>query len=524
MGDEFWQHERARICKTLIENRKIKSEPVKQEPGDDGPGVVPGERCVKSETNVKDEERKFPPKAAGLFEFYSGLPHQALVKMTLVKDAKESALLKAVNELKCKVKKFRDLYNRTSKKWNVVRQQHRRRKTTASKPDRFHTGRKNRKLSSWGGITLAIMRAVSQTCAWKVATNFETDASGQSVIRYEHKTAGCLTVSSNDYYQSNECELLREDSNDWQWGIFTTRTDATNKTIVHQEKLQVTVSKAKCNLVTGSGDRKTTQTENFADCLYVREGTGAATHGLVLKQMRSLGSPDWEQEWCKYKEVAHTDETGKFLGMKDGRQKPKYYKWFVNATDAGPDEKSLRQYVLWRLFLIPWCLGLSFDCHFHQLHIIEKNLLLVLDDWISVLGLEGPLSTKHYFSAIATLSNTFREVSSKMRQFWLDTFPGTTRVFAGKLPPRCISGRRLSTNNFHLWFLERTFEKLKVIYGKVLETLPSNKPKANGKSTQPVNETEEVSAEQHRQKLGKWRQLTNNILSCPAFEVRPSEA
>ena len=137
--------------------------------------------------------------------------------------------------------------------------------------------------------------------------------------------------------------------------------------------------------------------------------------------------------------------------------------------------------------------------------------------WIVVLELGSAVGSGSYFGLMATLSNTFRQFSPRIASKMMELDETKTRRFAGTLPPRCISGRWLSTLHFQQWVLARGWCFLRTIVFAVFADLPEIK-KAAAKHG-PRDETEEESAAQFSAKLGRWRQRTVTVLQCNMFEV-----
>ena len=206
--------------------------------------------------------------------------------------------------------------------------------------------------------------------------------------------------------------------------------------------------------------------------------------------------------------------------MKPGHKYPRHRKWHLQCTDAGSDEKKVRDYAQFIISRIPWAFGMADDCMQHQLHIINSGLLKTLDQWLVLFSLTACLTSVFYFSLIATLANTLREYSARCKERHLELYPGTTLRFAGKLPPRCLSGRWMSSINFVEWVLQRGFEKLRAILNAVIADLPSASGAPAGGASAPRDETDELTAEQREAKLSKWKLSASKSLRCTQLEAR----
>ena len=107
--------------------------------------------------------------------------------------------------------------------------------------------------------------------------------------------------------------------------------------------------------------------------------------------------------------------------MKPGHTQPSYIAAYALTTDAGGDERKVRECAAFLMAVIPWIILMHIDCYQHQCHIIVSMVLLHADLWIVLLDAEVPVPK--YFSCLSTLSNTLRESSAKLRDIWLELFP-----------------------------------------------------------------------------------------------------
>ena len=117
-------------------------------------------------------------------------------------------------------------------------------------------------------------------------------------------------------------------------------------------------------------------------------GTGTELYNIILKELRSVGCPDWFSEAFDPNRSITT---------------------FAMVMDQGPDNqavvKIIRSLLASRIhvsLVVVWCF-------MHQYHIAVKNMLLVLDTWSwSDTQLSPP-----YFNGLATISNCWRTAHLK---------------------------------------------------------------------------------------------------------------
>ncbi len=133
----------------------------------------------------------------------------------------------------------------------------------------------------------SLIRAGAGSMAWRTGAHCETDVSGETILRWERKTDACCTLVARDFYDSNEARLAEAVDLDQVfpdlYGIHTVMTDATNKTIIHQEKCQVTSCSSKCRHTCAvTGQRLPLEcSEDYGDVLIAKGAKAADTQGLV---------------------------------------------------------------------------------------------------------------------------------------------------------------------------------------------------------------------------------------------------
>ena len=186
---------------------------------------------------------------------------------------------------------FRRAELKRRRKWCAVSGVHRKNRPK-KRCDDFHIGKTNRKLSVKGGCTLAVMQVSTATPAWKTGSSQRTDASHQTVIRWQRTASAALTVESKEWYATQEAALDDHKSDEherWRWGNHSVRADATNKKVVHNESLEVCVAASDYNHFDYNTCQRysTDRRELYADCLIQTGKTAARTLAAVQKQVSS---------------------------------------------------------------------------------------------------------------------------------------------------------------------------------------------------------------------------------------------
>ena len=279
-----------------------------------------------------------------------------------------------------------------------------------------------------------------------MAASQHTDASHQTVIRWERRTAGAMLSESRKWYSHYETALKSEVPT-LQWANHCVRMDATNKRVLHKQSLVVCAVRSSYRLP----NEKTETREIYSDVLFQSGHSAAHALGHARKQMSNTGCPTWADALELYNAHVIYDKDGIFTQWKlDSKLNCRSV--YAFTTDAGPDERACRDKIA---YMVAQCPGIYFyelNCTQHQLHLIAKGLLSSSDLFVSYLIPPATLPSASYYSNLACLSNCMREYSAKLTRTWLELFPDTTLRMASKLPPRCIANRWASTIRFQRFF------------------------------------------------------------------------
>ena len=169
---------------------------------------------------------------------YAGLDSRMLSALLEKQDIMLKKLTGKLRSSRQRLAALHMCVHRAVGKWKSVRRQHRRTKPNKkSKSDQYHAGRANRNVSSWGGATMSLMKAVSFGSAWKVGASLQTDASAQTVNRWDCNTNAALLCGAKSWYKHNETKLQAPPpgNNCFNYVVHSIRSDGTNGKILHKE-------------------------------------------------------------------------------------------------------------------------------------------------------------------------------------------------------------------------------------------------------------------------------------------------
>ena len=207
-----------------------------------------------TKTNVKQEQHPThtnTPSGKSRRQFYDTCDRAMLVALLDSRDSLVLRLQHRIVNLAGKLKKFKKEFKRNLSKWSRVGKLHRK---NIAKPlhDGYHIGKgqKRARLSPFGGVSLAVMRSVTAQGAWRVGLSAGTDVSRQTLCRWEATCDEALDKHSADWYADKETRLRkplpqehtstsRFDNVPSQWGCHAVRSDASNKTVLHREAVEV---------------------------------------------------------------------------------------------------------------------------------------------------------------------------------------------------------------------------------------------------------------------------------------------
>ncbi len=203
---------------------------------------------------------------------------------------------------------------------------------------------------------------------------------------------------------------------------------------------------------------------------------------------------------------------------------------FADTTDAGSDQTARRKQTLAALAGagLPGIFFVDSHCLIHQFHLVVRETLTLIDDFLSALcddkssgNMDDPSSFKFrgYFSSLSELANYWRENAGDFVAMW-EKFHGTTNPSKNTnyraYPIRVVAGRWGSISHGEQFILARTRDLLQPVFLALLsKRMKAAKPKETAKKkaqkkkeTKTATKTEALvdddSKEAWHMKLSKW--------------------
>ncbi len=130
------------------------------------------------------------------------------------------------------------------------------------------------------------------------------------------------------------------------------------------------------------------------------------------------------------------------------------------------------------------------------------KLLKSADEFITVLC---PGLGYRFFGSIATVSNTWREYSSKVKSAWVELHRNDGLKYGKKIPPRCLSGRWASHIKFLSFTLDIPTDQVVRVLVYVLSGVDTEVPTENNGA---LDENSLEDKRQYKIKMGKWKATT----------------
>ena len=158
--------------------------------------------------------------------------------------------------------------------------------------------------------------------------------------------------------------------------------------------------------------------------------------------MQSLGVPDWrtprlelDTESVEKELVLQHD-----IALAEGELPPVAI--YQLTTDCGGDIACTRRMIGTEIAGDLFTLFLGSDCSMHQYQIIVKDGIQVGDFCLKKLGF-----ARNYYTSVSKIMNCWRESAVSIYNTWYDMWgPAEALAYAGKVPPRNISGRTVWDN------------------------------------------------------------------------------
>ncbi len=170
-------------------------------------------------------------------------------------------------------------------------------------------------------------------------------------------------------------------------------------------------------------------TQSLCDIQLVSDGTAPETYSIIQKEFASISAPDWEKR---------RSEASCF---------PKRLSMYQFGLDAGPDNTGAARRIKHKLRTVANVIVHVTWCFMHQLQLICKTILAVLDAfrWKDVFF------PCNYFASVATVANVWRGpgVAASLRSACArqTQSESVARQAFGKMPGRCLRGRWASIDS-----------------------------------------------------------------------------
>lgn len=258
------------------------------------------------------------------------------------------------------------------------------------------------RLTSSSVISVAIRRCASNLAARRTGVALMNDVSHQTVCRCEIDTGACLTQMYRTWFteeltKHNIGDIDDEEASVAEVVVISYKSDATNSTVWQHSKLHVTMVNANvAPLLSLAAEANSLDAvpghrglRTLGDLQRVVATTAEATEAIINKQLSSIGCP--------------------YPGSKQSCDLPGICMMiFMYCSDCGSDQvgygKNCYRLVcgegnqIWQFFIATICL-------MHQIQIIVKDCLLLIDSYIKLL----PCKTFSYYSLIAKITILWRD-------------------------------------------------------------------------------------------------------------------
>ncbi len=188
--------------------------------------------------------------------------------------------------------------------------------------------------------------------------------------------------------------------------------------------------------------------------------------------------------------------------------------WIMATTDRGSNEVWARKAIHVSLQALPNCFFLPSDCYEHQVHLGVLGGLRLCDDM-----LKGQRTWK-YFSSVAIVSTTLRDLSQSLFLAWTNLFGHESAIKSVKaLFPRCIGGRWGSVHESEARFLKANLQNLSVAVRTLFEARPHllENDKAPNSSSAVDDDVAMEESTDFAIRMGKWRRRTWTVLNDHLF-------
>lgn len=239
----------------------------------------------------------------------------------------------------------------------------------------------------------------------------------------------------------------------------------------------------------------------------------ATVHGILAKQLKSLGSWMWGK-WRQEDQPAFDRRDG------DGHA----FRLWMNLADRGPDQRGHKNLCALEVEGLDDDVNLDLDCQMHQYQLATKDSLKLIDDYLE----QWELSFR-YFSAVAKLIYVWRDFGRAILAAWSFIHgPRSACDYAQRLPRCVVSGRWGSLSTAEQYFLTRTSDLIVPVLLHVFDKCMGMRPNADHAPQQAhpigagdpgtiVGDPRVEDQAYFRARAGKYRCDTFNTLNSTIF-------
>ena len=397
----------------------------------------------------------------------------------------------------------------------------------------FRPGKRN--VSKYGAYCMAIRGASgyasAQTTVKVIAGQKEQGGFKDKgiVIKYQHKAClGQRLLSSQDYVEHHSYEhqpiAAQEDAGCLAGPCETdvviqhmeahgVKADETNQEAIGKDKVHVCVVEsasvtAKHIIDISDGAQgndiekrfKSSYTKTIADIQVVRQGTGEELLAMLNKELHSVSCPTWDER---------TQASRANSGLS------KQLSLYCFGFDGGPGNIYGTRRICERLKGDYWVMMTIILCFMHQHHLIIAALLVTIDHWDFGPEFEQRTLNPLYFSAVATISNTWRSAGlpHKLYTAAIDIAGAlaASRYFK-KIPGRALRGRWGSIDAVEALYMHCQAFLFKV-FQKVLD------PMLKKQRVEPAASVDAAGQQSYYDMVGTWRKNCLRSLSDKRFWI-----
>ena len=238
-----------------------------------------------------------------------------------------------------------------------------------------------------------------------------------------------------------------------RWGLLcvSVRADATNSSIWKREKLHVldTDVAIVANEMAArnyDGHNAFRAKRCLSDLQVVCGSDASSCNGMVLKQLRSVGVPTWQ-------------DVAEEMDRPDSKLSSASVFLYLDVSDRGSDQAARKRRTKAALEARDNIVYISSDCFLHHFHNAVKNGLELVDHMIEEFFTADVLNGfKNYWSSVAKVAHVWRDKAADIMRQWEEIHAGAdedTRKLGVRYPMTVVAGRWGSIESCEDYLLAR---------------------------------------------------------------------